>query len=410
MEQDPLLPPDLNGVRPTTIGGHQSTPPPTNTSPLRGRKKKISRISYSPSSHVQVLFQMHGSVLPQVLPFCVSNVLWTLLIETCRTKGWFDLTFRSTVGHSFMGILVSFLVVSRSRISYQRFMEIRKHLGEAHLACREVGHFSCMYTLECDTEGAKEWRREVAYRTIILLRVTMDVLNWSSTKKDQWETTTDVSHDKLSAYRHGTRTLIDENFRAPLVLIYNLREIIMQHPLYLEYKMPVNEYRDLIHYVSAFNKAYHGFRDLVFTPYPFPLAQMTRIFLFFWVYSLPLVLLEQMANIYDTLVIVFFMTFGFIGVEYVSMTLDDPFGDDAMDFDEQGMAETCYEDMYLTLYKMDGPESVGALRRRISQRYAQGEALDNFRRDMMDDTFWERSGRSAFSEEGVHGDGSNIIV
>ena len=254
-----------------------------------GRRRKNSRISYSPQSHLQVLFQMHGSVLPQVLPFCISNVLWTCLVEGMKQRGWLDLTFKSTVGHSFMGILVSFLVVSRSRISYQRYMEIRRHLGEAYMACRELGHFSCLYTLDYDTEAARSWRAEVAYRTIVLLRVTMDVLDWSVTKKELWETTVDDAARKkndsspsnlpnhvrqIYSYHHGTRTLIDENFRAPLLLMYNVRETILLHPEYLGTKLATNEYRDLLHLVSAFNKAYHGFRDLVFTPYPFPLAQV----------------------------------------------------------------------------------------------------------------------------------------
>lgn len=75
----------------------------------------------------------------------------------------------------------------------------------------------------------------------------------------------------------------------------------------------------------------------------------------------------------------------------MSITLDDPFGDDLVHFDEEGMAETVFEDIYLALYKTDGPHSASTLRNRIQERYARGEALDNFRRDMMDDTFWERS-------------------
>lgn len=247
---------------------------------------KISRISYSPRSHVQVLFTMHGSVLPQVLPFCVSNVLWTLIVEGCRQKGWFDLTFKSIVGHSFMGILVSFLVVTRSRISYQRYMDSRRHLGEAYLACRELIHFACFYTLDDTSALAQAWRQEVAYRTIVLLRVTMDVLYWTATKKKLWETMGNFKgkHQKskhirqLREYEHGARTQIDEVLRAPLILIYNVREIIMEHTAHLGHKMPVNEYRDLVHQASAFNKAYHGFRDLVFTPYPFPLAQVSHPF------------------------------------------------------------------------------------------------------------------------------------
>ena len=88
------------------------------------------------------------------------------------------------------------------------------------------------------------------------------------------------------------------------------------------------------------------------------------------------------------------------------MTLDEPFGEDANDFDEEGMAETVYEDIYLALYKMDGPESVTKLRNRILQRYAQGKALEIFRKEMMEEAFWERSsGREFSQDEG----GSNFV-
>jgi hypothetical protein len=156
----------------------------------------------------------------------------------------------------------------------------------------------CVYTLDTVTTAAQEWRQEVAYRTIVLLRVTMDALYWSSTNKNLWETvrteeTSSMTRQgtkglssssvpssqharRIRSYRHGTRTLIDEHFRAPHVLMYHLREIIMQHPRYLGYKLPVNEYRDLSGTVGAFNKSFHGFRNLVFTPYPFPLAQVSE--------------------------------------------------------------------------------------------------------------------------------------
>ena len=51
---------------------------------------------------------------------------------------------------------------------------------------------------------------------------------------------------------------------------YALREVIMSHPDFLGYTLHANEYRDLVLLVSEFNRAFHGFRVLTFTPYPFP--------------------------------------------------------------------------------------------------------------------------------------------
>ena len=42
-------------------------------------------------------------------------------------------------------------------------------------------------------------------------------------------------------------------------------------------------------------------------------------------------------RVWTSLLIVVLVTFGFVGIEYVSIALDDPFGDDTNDVDEHGM-------------------------------------------------------------------------
>lgn len=187
-----------------------------------------------------------------------------------------------------MGLLVSFLIVSRSKISYDRFMDFRRHLAVTYRVCREIAQAVTVYTFQTQTEQAQKWRQEVCYRTILMLRVTMDALLWSATERDEWEEEyfkykKDDGDDPVSEHffafqqlTHGRRSYIDENFRAPITFQHILRRVIMEHPEYLEYKMPVNEYRDLLGFVSKFNDAFHSFRVLIFTPYPFPLVQMTR--------------------------------------------------------------------------------------------------------------------------------------
>jgi hypothetical protein len=74
---------------------------------------------------------------------------------------------------------------------------------------------------------------------------------------------------------------------------------------------------------------------------------------------------------------------GFIGIEYVSIALDDPFGDDTNDVDEHGMALLVYEDIYLTIFRTDGPVAAFKLRERVLERYKQGRALDCYRDDLL---------------------------
>jgi Bestrophin, RFP-TM, chloride channel len=283
--------------------------------PTTIKKKKngyrIHRDSYTAHNHVQVLFQMYGSAFPNVLPFAVINMIWTCAVEYLHRADIVDLTLHSSIGHSFMGLLVSFLIVSRSKISYDRFMEFRRHLATAYRTCREIAHSTTVYTFAAQTPAARAWRQEVCFRTILLLRVTMDALLWSSTERDQWEeeyfslqeiekdessensngdndeesrrpraTTAAVSEHffRFRKLSHGRRSRIDENFRAPITLGHVLKQTIMEHPSALGHKMEVNEYRDLVNFVTIFLDAFHGFRVLIITPYPFPLVQMTRAF------------------------------------------------------------------------------------------------------------------------------------
>jgi len=215
---------------------------------------RVHRVSYTAQNHVQVLFRMYGSAFPQVLPFCAINVLWTFLVVFLKNRGWVDLTFHSSIGHSFMGLLVSFLVVSRSKISYDRFMDFRRNLATTYRVCRDLSHLTTVYTLDQQTPQAQQWRQDVCFRTILLLRVTLDALLWSSTEREQWTDEyyrfkpekdgvddDEVSEDFFNFRRlnHGRRSLIDEHFRAPITFQYELRRVIMQHPQALGYKMAV---------------------------------------------------------------------------------------------------------------------------------------------------------------------------
>lgn len=207
-------------------------------------------------------------------------------------------------------------------------MDFRRQLSVAYRMCREMAQAATVYTFQTQTEEARQWRQNVCFRTILLLRVTMDALLWSSTEREQWEEEYfkykkedgdgPVSEHffEFKQLTHGRRSMIDENFRAPITFQHILRRTIMEHPDYLGYKMAVNEYRDLLGFVSTFDQAFHEFRVLVFTPYPFPLVQMTRVFLFFFVYTLPMVLLKD-YRLWSSILIVLLVSIGFIGVEYV---------------------------------------------------------------------------------------------
>ena len=168
---------------------------------------------------------------------------------------------------------------------------------------------------------------------------------------------------------HYQRTPSDEALRAPLVFASSLRKLLLKpkQTKCLDVDLVIPEELQLLGYVTNFCTAVHGLNKLITTPFSFPLVQMARTMLFFWVFTLPLALMTDTAEKGQIAVIVFFVTYGFIGLEYVSMELDDPFGDDPNDFNILGMAQVVYEDLYLTLYQMDGLLYAEELRAMLSK-------------------------------------------
>eukprot|EP00977_Amphora_coffeiformis_P006279 scaffold1351_cov176-Amphora_coffeaeformis.AAC.13 len=84
--------------------------------------------------------------------------------------------------------------------------------------------------------------------------------------------------------------------------------------------------------LGEFVADYRQLLDLSSTPLPFSLIQMGRAFLFIWTFSMPLVLRQgPFSDIWSAGIFLFFLTYGFIGLELVAMQLATPFGDSTND-------------------------------------------------------------------------------
>ena len=278
-----------------------------------------------------------------------------------------------------------------------------------------------MAAIEFESQHTNPW--EIPELTQDDYRGLTETLFLETTPPSDTTNATTETRSSVGGLQHGAaaaeeRNVRDECFRAPLLLAYALRqEILSQRSgAYLADEFShVNEELKLLDCVTDFVRGFHGLKKLVETPFPFPLIQMTRTFLFVWVFTLPLVLChEEHKNPFDPLLMIFLTTFGFIGVclyytvwmegrherfglltpsfpvspfflkigiEFVCMELDDPFGDDPNDFDDLGMAQLVFEDIYISIYKLDGNQAASQLRRKIVARIKRGTALENFQDD-----------------------------
>mmetsp|Transcript_14555 Transcript_14555/g.22432 ORF Transcript_14555/g.22432 Transcript_14555/m.22432 type:complete len:228 (+) Transcript_14555:133-816(+) len=224
-------------------------------------------VSYDTENHISVLTQLYGSVWSKVLPYCILNEVLVLAVHFLRVNDIADLTF-SDKGHSFMGIMVSFLLVARSNIAISSYSACRALLGDAMRACRELIQHMIAFTRYDAKDSAKEWREDIARRTVAMLRTVVAVLEYDTKGQHTWQIP-ELTHDEKQAI---LLSVGDSNERAPMVLVIFLRTSIVTNVERLSEPLPVNKELKLLAFVSDFVAAYHGLMRYKTTPFPFPLV------------------------------------------------------------------------------------------------------------------------------------------
>eukprot|EP00542_Grammatophora_oceanica_P014437 CAMPEP_0194047292 /NCGR_PEP_ID=MMETSP0009_2-20130614/23831_1 /TAXON_ID=210454 /ORGANISM="Grammatophora oceanica, Strain CCMP 410" /LENGTH=271 /DNA_ID=CAMNT_0038692849 /DNA_START=539 /DNA_END=1354 /DNA_ORIENTATION=+ len=225
-------------------------------------------------------------------------------------------------------------------------------------------------------DSGRKWRHDIAYITIILTRSIMGVLQYESDGIPSWEFAEMdpalAEHLKKSLFlgenmAYTQRSQIseeEENMRVPVRLVLELRKCLRAQRKRLTKSFPTIEENKLLGSIDGIMEGYYDVRTFKTTPFPFPVVQMSRTFLFLYVFTVPFALLDDDASFLVHAIELFFLTYGFMGLEYVSIELDDPFGEDDNDFQNLRLAEVAYEDTYLTILELDGEEWTDKLRKR----------------------------------------------
>ena len=109
-----------------------------------------------------MIFSVHGTVWPNVLPLCIINVIITISVYFLKDYEIVDLTFADD-GHKILATMVAFLVVSRVSAAYNRFWEARTLLSKALQQCRQLSIHAAAFTREDNSDKAINWRLMVRY-------------------------------------------------------------------------------------------------------------------------------------------------------------------------------------------------------------------------------------------------------
>ena len=333
------------------------------------------------SSHIwRSLGGIYGSVWPRVIPYCILNCCWAGFIWSLKAYHQVDLTVNKS-GHKYAAALMSFLLVIRLKINFERYMKNAAGLAGLLKYTRELVAHVCMLTSRDTGIRAQQWRQDVTYSALVFLRACIVALQFKSrhkhpelfpefdmegiwsrlvptpTKKqkqqqhkdsaksvpnqpsfedvDQYvdplhgtgrDTTASTFPGKRESLKYaffdeegnfdaqgfhtilqlvhvpeGHRKSMEEAFRTVGLLAFNLRwEITKQRDgTWFQEKVretPCGEELLLMGFVQTMMKNFSRVFENVSTPFPFPLVQMTKTFLFIWVFTIPLALISQRLN------------------------------------------------------------------------------------------------------------------
>ena len=103
--------------------------------------------------------------------------------------------------------------------------------------------------------------------------------------------------------------------------------------------------------VGSLLDSYHELCNYLTTPYPFPLVQITKALVITWLFLLPFYMSygvnETIASVLTQALAIFFMTYGFLGLECVAMELDDPFGEDYNDIEMHKLTQVIILSLFI---------------------------------------------------------------
>lgn len=161
------------------------------------------------------------------------------------------------------------------------------------LEIRELLQNMVILTRKMHETSDKAWRNETAYRAILLLQTSMAVLDYPSLHVPAWEIQELDPKERAKMkenldYEFGFQkdsqhTEYDESMRVPVIMAFKLRWCLDTSEDRLSSQMHTIRSLGLYKSIDEFMNAYYALTKLLTTQFPFPLVQMARTFLLFYI-------------------------------------------------------------------------------------------------------------------------------
>ena len=253
-------------------------------------------------------------------------------------------------GHALMSLLIAYLGVSKVNLAYERYMSAQLAAGHSFMILRELHQLSITLTKRYHGKDAEGWRRDTKQSIVQLIHETVATLR-------------DGTHAAALARDAGPRpvakglkgghmgnvSMPSSGLDDPMVLVHALRDHLYHGSDAACAKgrggegdgagagaagpaegLQLYERALMINLLHEFSTSYRDLLRLASSGLPFALVQMGRTFTFVWVLTIPFVLTGKdfVQEYPSAFTFVILLTYGFLGLEFLSRMLSNPFGDE----------------------------------------------------------------------------------
>lgn len=256
------------------------------------------------TSTLGLLFSWRGTILPKVLPSVFFFIFLSFLIIYISSLGYVGLFDVPTIGFTIFGVILSLFLSFRNTASYDRWWEGRKLWGNLIATSRHLIRDS--HVLSCDE------REKLLYRVMLFSHLLRDRLR----KSDQ----------EINFYRHKVDLLEFEHLSGHL----NSSEYVLEHiqkdlvTLLRSKQLSDIIYQGLTNHIITLGSIQAGCDRISSTPLPFSYSVLLHRAVYSFCFLLPFIV-EKSLGLW-TPILVFLISYLFLGLDALSQELEEPFG------------------------------------------------------------------------------------
>ncbi|XXQ67517.1 bestrophin family protein [Neisseriaceae bacterium B1] len=253
-----------------------------------------------------LLFAWRGTILPRVLPIMLGLSLLSVLLAWVAHHKWFEIPTPPVVGFTILGVVMSIFLGFRNNASYDRWWEGRKLWGLFIATQRHLAR---------DTQMLSNEKRElVLQQVIVFANLLRDRLRYQTAHPELFLEYGKMDAEKIEAFsRHiNPPQFCLEHIQSDLILALKQQEI------------SDISYKHLTEHINTLGAIQAGCDRIASTPLPFAYSVLFHRAVYSFCIMLPFAL-DTVLGFWTPLMVAW-LVYLFLGLDALSIELEEPFG------------------------------------------------------------------------------------